>query len=139
MVGDVGGTAYRIRNTEKAAYHAWGMFASPLLTALLVTTEKVAAVAGVRKNAARKRMIPILLQTLANYATRDSADAFSGPIIRGDASTIQRHLSVLRAVPTARDVYVALARAAMRYLPGKNKSTIARLLRSARARVGGVD
>jgi len=132
MVRDLGGSAYSIRRQDKAAYHAWGMFASPLLTALLATTERVAMIAGVSGKAAKKRMMPILQQTLANYAAFGAPDAFSGPIIRGDVETIRRHLSVLKREPLAREVYTALARAALSYLPTKNRDKLKRLLASGR-------
>ncbi len=128
IIRDLGGHTYAIRKSDKIAYHAWGMFAAPLLTALLVVTEQVAAAAGVKRKDARRRMIPILLQTLANYASFDAADAFSGPIIRGDVETVKRHLRVLRRIPEARDVYVALARSALRHLPAKNKTLLAKAL-----------
>jgi len=128
IVSDLGGRAYAIRKADKAAYHAWGTFASPLFTALLATTEQVAAVAGVRQNEARRRMIPILLQTLANYAAFDAAGAFSGPIVRGDVDTMKRHLRVLHKVPAAREVYLALARAALQYLPTKKKDSLRKAL-----------
>ena len=76
-------------------------------------------------------MIPILLQTLANYAAFDAAGAFSGPIVRGDVDTVKRHLRVLRGAPAAREVYVALAGSALRYLPTKSKAELERVLRSA--------
>ena len=128
LVEDLGGRAYSIRKNDKAAYHAWGTFASPLFTALLATTEQVAALAGVNRKAAKRRMIPILLQTLANYAAFDAAGAFSGPIVRGDVATVKQHLRVLRSLPAAREVYSALARSALQYLPAKNKSVLKRLL-----------
>ena len=127
----MGGCAYSIRKQDKAAYHAWGTFASPLFTALLATTEQVAALAGVSRRAAKQRIIPILSQTLANYAAFDAADAFSGPIIRGDLDTVKRHLRVLRRVPAAREVYLALARGALQYLPAKNKKALKRILDSS--------
>ena len=129
-VQDVGGYAFSILKKDKAAYHAWGTFASPLFTALLATTEQVAVLAGVNRKAAKRRMIPILLQTLANYAAFDAAGAFSGPIVRGDADTVERHLRVLRGTPAARDVYLALARSALRYLPAKGKSSLKQILDS---------
>jgi len=128
IVRELGGQSYAIRKEDKAAYHAWGTFASPLLTALLATTEQVAAVAGVKRKAAMRRMMPILLQTLANYAAFGAAGAFSGPIVRGDAETVARHLRVLDAVPAAREVYFGLAHAALHYLPTKNKNALKRLL-----------
>jgi predicted short-subunit dehydrogenase-like oxidoreductase (DUF2520 family) len=128
VVKDLGGKAYSIRKADKAAYHAWGTFASPLFTALLATTERMAALAGVKPSEARRRMIPILRQTLANYAEFGGACGFSGPIVRGDADTIRRHLRVLGATPAARAVYLELARAALQYLPVKNKKSLTRIL-----------
>lgn len=132
IVGDLSAHAYAIRKSDKAAYHAWGTFASPLFTALLATTERVAVAAGVPRKAAQRRMIPILLQTLRNYASLDAASAFSGPIIRGDVDTVKRHLQVLRTLPAARAVYLSLAKAAILYLPAKNKAALQRALRSSR-------
>jgi predicted short-subunit dehydrogenase-like oxidoreductase (DUF2520 family) len=131
IVKAVGGRAYSIRKKDKAAYHAWGTFASPLFTALLATSEQVAALAGVNRKAAKQRMIPILRQTLANYAAFGAAGGFSGPIVRGDVDTVKRHLRVLRGTPAA-EVYSALARAALQYLPVKNKRSLKRILDSSR-------
>ena len=130
VVRDLGGHAYSIRKEDKAAYHAWGTFASPLFTALLATAERVAAKAGVNRKAAKQRMIPILLQTLANYAAFGAAGGFSGPIVRGDADTVERHLRVLGGTPAA-EAYSALARAALQYLPVKNKKSLKRVLDSS--------
>jgi predicted short-subunit dehydrogenase-like oxidoreductase (DUF2520 family) len=130
IVGDLGGTAYAIKKKDKVAYHAWGAFASPMLNALLATSERVAAAAGVKRIGARRRMIPILLQTLANYASFGAPGAFSGPIVRGDVETVRRHLQVLRRLPAARKAYAALAQAALEYLPAKNKRELKRLLES---------
>jgi len=133
IVRELGGQSYSIRKQDKAAYHAWGTFASPLLTALLATTEQVAAAAGVKHKAAMRRMMPILLQTLANYAAFGAPGAFSGPIVRGDAETVARHLRVLSPVPAAREVYLGLARAALEYLPTKNRGALKRLLDKSQA------
>jgi predicted short-subunit dehydrogenase-like oxidoreductase (DUF2520 family) len=129
IVRDLGGQPFTIRKPHKAAYHAWGMFASPLLTALLAASERVAVAAGVSRKAARKRVLPILKQTLANYARLGAPGAFSGPIARGDVATVKKHLSILRGVPGAREVYLALARAALRDLPAKNRSGLERILK----------
>jgi predicted short-subunit dehydrogenase-like oxidoreductase (DUF2520 family) len=130
IVNNLGGRPYAIRKEDKAAYHAWGTFASPLLTALLVTSEQVATAAGLQPREAKRRMLPILKQTLANYAAADAARAFSGPMIRGDIDTVERHLRILRRMPVAKEVYEALAQAALVYLPGKNKPMLRRVLNS---------
>lgn len=130
IVNDLGGRAYSIRKQDKVAYHAWGTFASPLLMALLATTEHAAAAAGVRGKAARQRMLPILQQTLANYARLGPADSFSGPIIRGDVATVSQHLRVISDIPAVREVYLALAKAALAYLPVKNRRKLEKMLQS---------
>jgi predicted short-subunit dehydrogenase-like oxidoreductase (DUF2520 family) len=128
IVRDLNGRPFTIRKRHKQAYHAWGMFVSPLLTALLVTGENVAAAAGVGRKAARQRMLPILKQTLANYGRLGAAESFSGPIARGDVDTVRKHLKVLREIPGAREIYIALARTALRGLPAKNRAALEKIL-----------
>jgi len=136
IVGDLRGLPFTIRKEHKQAYHAWGMFASPLLTALLAASERVAVAAGVDRKAAKERMLPILTQTLANYARLGAAESFSGPIARGDVATVGKHLKVLGTVAGAREVYIALARAALRDLPAKNRAALEQMLTSARPPLG---
>jgi predicted short-subunit dehydrogenase-like oxidoreductase (DUF2520 family) len=125
LVRDVGGRAYAISKKDKAAYHAWGTF-----TALLATTERAAQLAGVNRSEAKRRMLPILQQTLANYAALGAGRGFSGPIVRGDVETVKGHLRALRSVGVAREVYSALALAALEYLPTKNRRLLKQLLES---------
>jgi predicted short-subunit dehydrogenase-like oxidoreductase (DUF2520 family) len=129
LVSHLRGQAFSIKKEHKAAYHAWGMFVSPLITALLATSEQVASAAGVPAVPARQRALPIVLQTVKNYAALGPAAGFSGPLVRGDAAVVQRHLDALRATPSARAVYVALIDAALEYLPAKNSRAIKKALR----------
>ena len=135
IVRDLGGEPFAIRKKDKNAYHALGTFASPLLTALMAITERVAVLAGMTPTAARRRMLPILLQTVQNYGKLGAAQGFSGPIVRGDVETVRRHLGVLRTAVLPHHVYVALARAALEYLPAKNRKALGKLLDSADARL----
>ena len=131
IVRDLGGESYTIDKATKNAYHAWGTFASPLLTALLATAEHVAGLARVKGKTARHRMLPILRQTVENYGKSGAGPGFSGPIVRGDLETIRRHLAILRRSPVPEYVYLALARAALEYLPSKKRKAIERLLNFA--------
>lgn len=129
MVRAMKAKPWQIQPRNKVAYHAWGTFASPLLTALLAATEGVARLAGVSQKAARERMLPMLAQTLANYAVLGAAQGFSGPLVRGDVETVRGHLRALKTVPAARMVYIALARAASEHLPGKSRAEMRKLLK----------
>jgi predicted short-subunit dehydrogenase-like oxidoreductase (DUF2520 family) len=128
IVRDLGGEAFTISKRHKGAYHAWGAFASPLLIALLATAERVARAAGLSAAQARKKMLPIVRQTIANYEALGAPGAFSGPIVRGDAEIVRQHLRVLKKVPVARDVYRVLARAALQYLPVRQRAKLEKAL-----------
>src|SRR5436305_13705522 len=127
-VRDVGRQACYLTKQDKVAYHAWGGFASPLLVALLVAAEHVAGIAGFSPGDARRKMLPIMRQTISNYAKLGPAGAFSGPLVRGDAAVVGEHLRVLRKVPVAREVYVALARAALQTIPVQYKKELAKVI-----------
>lgn len=132
IVRDLGGEAFTLRKQDKTAYHAWGSFLSPLLVAALVTSEQVARAAGLSTKAARKKMMPIVRQTVANYAALGPEQAFSGPIIRGDVATVRKHLKVLERIPEAREVYLVLARSAARHLSTANRQQLRKVLQSAK-------
>lgn len=124
------GESFSLPDARKAAYHAWATLTSPLLLAFLVTLEEAARAAGFTRKDARRKSLPIIRQTLANYSRLGPAKSFSGPLIRGDAGTVAQHLAALKKHPGPREVYVALARAALRGLPVKNRARLRRLLRS---------
>lgn len=128
IVRHLGAEVFPISRNRKLAYHAWGAFASPLLIALLVSAERVARAAGLSTSEARRKMLPIVRQTLANYAKLGPAGSFSGPIVRGDASVVRRHLLALKKIPEAKEVYEALARAGVRYLPARNRKELDEVL-----------
>jgi predicted short-subunit dehydrogenase-like oxidoreductase (DUF2520 family) len=134
---ELGGKSFVIQKKHKAAYHAWGGFTSPLLVSLLVTAEQVARAAGLSGADARKKMLPIIRQTMANYAKLGPASAFSGPMLRGDAETVRKHLQVLKKVPEAREVYLALAGSALRYLPVGQRKKLEAILASRSKRPAG--
>lgn len=129
IVRDLGGEAFAVKKSAKPLYHAFGGFASPLLIATLAAGERVGIAAGLTATQARNAMKPIVEQTLRNYLESGAAAAFSGPLVRGDVDTVRKHLAALHAVPDAKTAYVALVRSALKTLPAKSVTEIARLLR----------
>jgi len=128
IVRDLGGESFLLPARHKAAYHAWATMTSPLLVAYLVTLEEAARGAGLTREDARRMSLPITRQTLENYARLGPGDSFSGPFVRGDAATVSKHLALLKRNPRTRAVYVALARAALAWLPARNRKELQRLL-----------
>jgi len=126
---DLGGSVFTIRPEAKVLYHAIGSFCSPMIVACLATAERIAEAAGIPPQATKRIIHPILRQTIANYLAKGPAAAFSGPINRGDINTIHKHLEALSEVDAAREIYLALARSALRKLPVRNRKTVTEVLR----------
>ena len=130
MISKLGAEFYPISKKHKAVYHAWATFASPLVTVLLAVSEEVALAAGIRRPEARRRLAPILRETVNNYARVGAGPSFSGPIVRGDAATVEKHLREFVNLPEAADVYRALALAALKTLPARNQEALERVLKT---------
>ena len=99
IVRDLGARSFVLPSSRKAAYHAWATLTSPLLLAFLVTLEEAASAAGLRPADARRKSLPIIRQTLENYSRLGPARSFSGPLIRGDVKTVEKHLTALKKHP----------------------------------------
>jgi predicted short-subunit dehydrogenase-like oxidoreductase (DUF2520 family) len=130
IVREFGGKAFRIRPQDKAAYHAFATLICPLFVSLLAVSERAAVMAGISTRDARSRLLPIIRQTLANYERLGPKAAFTGPIVRGDVETVRLHLQALARVPVAKQVYRALAKAALQTLPSRNRAELKKLLRA---------
>ncbi|HZQ19632.1 MAG TPA: DUF2520 domain-containing protein [Terriglobales bacterium] len=132
IIRDLDGRPVVIKPRNKVAYHAFATMICPLLVSLLATAEKAATLAGMSEREARRRMMPIIRQTLRNYEKLGPAAAFSGPIVRGDVETVRAHLQTLGPQPNTRAVYLALARAALESLPSANPRGLTGILNNPR-------
>lgn len=101
----------RLAPGTKPAYHAGAVIASNYLVALAALAEELAREAGVPPLDAARLYLPLMRGTVANLAL-GPAVALTGPIRRGDAATIRRHLIALDAEQRA--VYRALGLVALR-------------------------
>jgi predicted short-subunit dehydrogenase-like oxidoreductase (DUF2520 family) len=98
---------FEIAEGDRSAYHAAAAIASNLLVAL----EESAADLLTRLGAddARELLTPLVLRTAANWAER-GPDALTGPIARGDQTTVDGHRAALRErAPELLPLYDALA------------------------------
>ena len=129
VIRDLGGESVPIRKVDKIPYHAFATMVCPLLVSLFAAAEQTAVVAGMSATEARRRMMPILRQTVANYEKLGPAGAFSGPVVRGDVQTVREHLQVLAEAPAVQGAYLGLAQAALEYLPSRNTEGLRELLR----------
>ncbi len=113
LVRSLKGEAMEVRSTEKALYHAAAALVAGHLLTLADMGVRALVRAGVRKSRARTVLVPLAQATLRCYQ-RWGGGACTGPLARGDAETVRRHLSELRKLPPQYgETYRTLARAAL--------------------------
>lgn len=100
----------RVRDADRAAYHAAASMASNFLVVLEDAAEQVAATAGL----ARADLAPLVRATVENWC-RQGPDALTGPVVRGDQETISAHREALRdRTPALLPLYDAMVEVARR-------------------------
>jgi predicted short-subunit dehydrogenase-like oxidoreductase (DUF2520 family) len=98
---------FDVPEESRAAYHAAACIASNFLVALEQSAADLMAASGIED--ARELLAPLVLRTAENWSERGTT-ALTGPIARGDESTIEAHLDALAATaPQLIDLYTALA------------------------------
>ncbi|WP_433313943.1 Rossmann-like and DUF2520 domain-containing protein [Micromonospora sp. CA-269861] len=108
LVADLGGVPEWVAESDRPLYHAaLAHGANHLVTLVNEATDRLRD-AGVSRP--EKVLAPLLRAALEN-ALRLGDDALTGPVSRGDAGTVQRHLARLAATaPESVPAYLALAR-----------------------------
>jgi predicted short-subunit dehydrogenase-like oxidoreductase (DUF2520 family) len=116
LAAAVGAHVLRIPPGEKPRYHAAAVFASNFPTVLMGLAEELLRDVGIPETVARQALHPLFASAVENMRSGGGAAALTGPIVRGDVDTIDRHLRALRAHPDTLDAYRALSHAALRWL-----------------------
>lgn len=95
----------------KPLYHAGAVLAANYVVALAGVAERLAWEAGVPAERAGRIYLPLLAGAVENVTRLGPAEALTGPVRRGDLSTLRAHLAAL--APRDRTLYRALGRAAL--------------------------
>jgi len=111
MVQQMGGVVVRLSGTNKAAYHAAGTFACVYVLALMETATRILMAQGFKRRQAMRALLPLTRQTLDNFERVGSLAAWTGPLARGDFSTVERHAKALAdSEPGYLEAYKTLSR-----------------------------
>ncbi len=104
----LGGAVLQIPAPARPLYHAAAVMACNYLVSLIDAATTVMEAAGVQQGAALAALAPIVETTRRNVFDMGPARALTGPVLRGDAATVQRHLEALAGLPnTVRELYRA--------------------------------
>jgi predicted short-subunit dehydrogenase-like oxidoreductase (DUF2520 family) len=113
LVAALGGIVLALDSSQMAAYHCAAALASNYIVAAIDAAAQVLAGAGVSPTQAAQALLPLAEGALRNVQAKGTTAGLTGPVRRGDAPTIQRHLDALRDHPELALLYRALARHAI--------------------------
>jgi len=137
MIHQMGGVAVRLSGTNKAAYHAAGSFACVYVLALVETATRLLMTQGFKRRQAMRALLPLTRQTLDNFERIGPHAAWTGPLARGDFSTMQKHVEALAEFqPEYLEAYEALSRLTAKVLeikPGARRKQLDRVFGAATA------
>lgn len=138
MARSVGGLPVSLRRDAKAAYHAAGTFASPSLLVVIECAMRILMGVGFSRRRAKMALLPLVRETLANFERFGAKESWTGPVARGDFSTVARHKAALAAEwpVEVQQAYSALARLSARLLAARPEETLRQLDRALSYRRG---
>src|SRR5439155_6561332 len=98
----------------KLLYHTAAVLASNYLVTLLHLAADLWRTFGVPEREATEALLPLVRGAVDNVAAHGAIEALTGPIARGDATTVEKHLRALAAArPEALATYRALGGATL--------------------------
>lgn len=95
IIRKIGGIPIVVRAEQKPLYHAAACIASNYLVSLIHITESIYTSIGFREQDARKAFMPLIYGSLKNVEQSDCALALTGPITRGDYTTVEKHIRAI--------------------------------------------
>jgi predicted short-subunit dehydrogenase-like oxidoreductase (DUF2520 family) len=113
LAAHLGARTLDIPAGRKAAYHAAAVFAANFPVVLAVLGAELLQSLGVPERSAEGAMESLMRAAVANIDGGSPAAALTGPVARGDAALVEKHLAALRREERFFGVYRRLSLAAL--------------------------
>lgn len=108
LVNDMKAISLQVQKEQKQMLHIAAVFVSNYFVTILHEAEKLLKKQELEQGLAILQ--PLIRQTLDNALTMDAEHALTGPIARGDAESVEKHLSALQNFPDSSDLYKILGK-----------------------------
>lgn len=112
----IGMTPFDLNGVDRARYHAAAALAANGLMALAAQSAELFASCGLAPKQALTALLPLMRSAIVALDQKGLPGALTGPIARGDAQVVERHLAALSRPGDAalRDTYLDLSRTLVR-------------------------
>ena len=109
-----GNHTFEIEGDKKTLYHAAACMLSNYMVTLMDASQQMLAQTGLSKEDAASATMPLLESVVKNMQGKNSKDALTGPIKRGDASTVSMHINTLQEeMPKMVELYKMMGKMTM--------------------------
>jgi predicted short-subunit dehydrogenase-like oxidoreductase (DUF2520 family) len=108
VVARLGGQSFLLDSGAKVLYHAACVAASNYFVSLLACSLDLLDKADIPEEMRLPALLPLVAGTLNNIRTLGIPQALTGPIARGDAGTLEKHLAALDGLPEQLGIYLSL-------------------------------
>ena len=132
LVCDLGGVPFTVPAGGRALYHAAAVLAGNAPLALVVRATALLESAGVDPMLAGEALASLLEGAAQNARRLGARSALTGPVVRNDADTVERHLAALRRDPDTLRLYRELATETLRTAGGTGREEVAAVLAETR-------
>lgn len=106
FVQALGGVPFYVADEDKPLYHATACIVSNFLVTLMHIGESIYKHLGLTEKEALRAFWPLVKGTVKNIETWGTVKALTGPIVRGDEGTVERHIRAFREkLPAFLEIY----------------------------------
>ena len=103
----IGARFAEVTPEQKALYHAGAVFGSNYVAAVLDIAASIMQQAGIDDT--REDLVALAFSAIENWKHHDDSRRFTGPAIRGDKGTMERHVAALSDDAQVQQIYKLLA------------------------------
>ncbi len=143
MVETMGARWFELKPEQKSLHHLACVLVSNYIVTLINVAVELLQSVGLDEDDAKRVLSPLIQASIDNVANQSLSAALTGPISRGDANTVERHLNLIRRDhPDLLPLYVEMARKTVELAqkqPGRSEADllkIRQLLEDALPRAG---
>ncbi len=123
LVKEIQGIPISIESGHKPLYHAAAVIACNYSITLYDVAMRIYKQIGLDEETARKLLVPLLKGTISNFEKLGTPKALTGPIERGDTSTIIEHIQALQtSIPDLLELYKLLGKQTLKVAQDKGLS-----------------
>lgn len=95
LARDIGARPRHVGDDERVLYHAAAVFASNYVVTVVHEAAAILRAAGWTQDDAERALLPLVEGAVESIRNAGTTRALTGPIRRGDAGTVTRHLAAL--------------------------------------------